>query len=328
MALSFLIWSSSGCNRHDKEQASYQSIEGETMGTTYHITFSDLERSRASGIVDSVLKVVNASLSTYDSTSYISRFNRSVNGEVAIGPGDEELVGHFRQVWDVSRSIYDQTDGAFDPSASPLFQMWGFAEKQRGDIPNSSEIDSALVLAGFDSIRYNTYKKPFKAASVNFNAVAKGYGVDCVFLALQKAGASNVMVEIGGEVRAGGKNAAGSLWRLGVNKPKEESSSMEYITVVELKDEAMATSGNYRNYFEYQGKKYSHTIDPRTGYPVEGSLKSASIIAPDCATADAFATACMVMGFEASKKLIASIPEVRAILVVEKDGILELVEVE
>ncbi|MBI1305779.1 MAG: FAD:protein FMN transferase [Bacteroidetes bacterium] len=290
-------------------------LEGETMGTTYHITLEGSEMDKMQVVVDSTLQIINASLSTYIPTSFISRFNDSENGEFVQTTGDSELEIHFQNVWNISQKCYYLSRGAFDPAASPLFRIWGFAEKKRSVLPEKMVIDSVLTEVGFDSIRFRPFHKSAKEQSVNFNAVAKGYGVDKVFEALKNSGIKNLMVEIGGEVRAEGVNPNGGVWRIGINKPEENSSPDDFITTVNLDNESMATSGNYRNYYYLNGKKYSHTVDPRTGYPTESDILSATIMAPTCAEADALATACMVLGSKQSVEMLAKTKGVKAVLI-------------
>lgn len=323
-ALIFLVGLLFGCKSPKTAEETWLKLEGEAMGTTYHITVQNVEDERAKFVVDSVLNIINEALSTYDPNSYISRFNESDSGFVISMDGDEERIKLFKAVWDVSKLNYELSEGAFDPSASPLFNIWGFAEKDRKGIPSKGQIDTARLFVGFNNTLFPNYRKLYRESSLNFNAVAKGFGVDCVLLALQKEGAENVMVEIGGEVRAIGFNDKGEAWKIGINKPQIDALTTDFIEVVELKNQSMATSGNYRNFFEHEGKRYSHTIDPRTGFPIVNDLKSVTIIANDCATADALATACMVLGAANSMRLIEKLTDVEAILITESSAGLDV----
>ncbi len=324
----FIVTSIQGCaNNQTSHDVDWVEVTGSAMGTSYQIKLSGIERERTVTIIDSVLALVDKSLSTYDSTSLISRFNDMDSGFLYHWHPDDIYYNVFVEVWDLSRQYYYITSGAFDPSASPLFQVWGFAEKERGDIPSKIEIDSLLTIVGFDSINYPSYSKAVRGGSLNFNAIAKGYGVDQLASALRHNGAENVMVEIGGEVVAIGLSPGGESWKIGINKPVEGASPKDFVDIVTLTNEAMATSGNYRNHFTYKGQTYSHTIDPRTGYPVVSDLKSATVIAETCAVADALATACMVLGEEKAIKLIESLPSVRAVLIVQRQDLLEKIRV-
>jgi FAD:protein FMN transferase len=325
-ALFVSILIASGCNHSHSPSLKWSRLQGSTMGTTYHITISDIDTEYAKQLIDSALTKLNRSLSTYDSKSYISHFNHSQNGYFSDWQHDDYQIEMFREVWDLSYKYYTMSEGAFDPSASPLFQIWGFAERERTGIPNQTAIDSILTLIGFDTINFPPYGKRNESSSLNFNAIAKGYGVDYLAGVLQVAGAKNGMIEIGGEVRAFGRNDKNEYWKIGLNEPREGAEINSYIEVVELSNRSMATSGNYRNYFVHDGVKYSHTIDPRNGHPIETDLKSVTIISKDCATADALATACMVLGSKKATELVNKLPWIDALFVKEINGNLEVIK--
>lgn len=266
-------------------------LEGNTMGTTYRVVYLDPSERDFQQSVDSILVVFNQSLSTYIQDSEISQFNQS-----------DSLVfslPFFYPVLESSRQIYDLTQGAFDPTVGPLVNLWGFGPGGP-QLKDSVNINAILPLVGFNQIQFDqrVVKKQRSGMYLDFSAIAKGYGVDVVSQFLQKRGVENFLVEIGGELVARGVNEKGELWKVGVNKPEELGRSDELYSIIALDNKGMATSGNYRNYYEADGMKFSHTIDPFTGRPVRHGLLSATVLAQDCMTADAIATALMVMGTE------------------------------
>jgi thiamine biosynthesis lipoprotein len=272
-------------------------LQGRTMGTTYSVKYLDAEGRNFQSGIDSLLVAFNLSLSTYISESEISRFNR------------EALLKYespfFYPVLKRSKEIYEKTGGGFDPTVGPLVNVWGFGPEGRQD-PSAATIDSLKQLVNYDSIFFDSVAvcKMMKGMKLDFSAIAKGYGVDVVAQYLLEKGLENLYVEIGGEVYAHGVNDRGSAWMVGVNYPTTEIEKQQTaMAIVPVKNQAVATSGNYRNYYEKDGVKYSHTISPTTGYPVTHSLLSASVFAPDCMTADAYATAFMVLGVEESRAI-------------------------
>lgn len=294
-------------------------LEGKTMGTTYHITYLDSAGNDHQQAVDSVLVAVNNSMSTYIPTSLISEFNR-MDVEAAM-PVDS----HFYLVYEVAKSAYLASDGAFDPTVMPLVNLFGFGYEKLGEV-DSAKVDSIKAYLRFDAVSVKLLHlkgdlsinkelqpaayKDIAEVQLDFSAVAKGYGVDVVGLLLESKGIQNYMVEIGGEVRARGHNASGSLWRIGIDKPQEGAAAgQEFEAIISLDNESMATSGNYRNFKEQDGKKYVHTINPKTGWPEISNTLSVSVIAKDCATADAYATTFMVMGVEKGYELATRLKE-------------------
>ena len=270
--------------------APYQSINGLVFGTVYNITYQydgDLKNE-----IEAELKRFDNSLSPFNDSSVISQVNRN-----------EEIVtdSFFQTCFNRSIEISKETKGAFDITVAPLANAWGFGFKQ-GAFPNSLMIDSLLQITGYDKVKLIDGKvvKTDPRIMLSCSAVAKGYSVDVVARLLDSKGIKNYMIDIGGEIVARGKNLRGGLWRIGINKPIDDSLSVnqEIQTILELTDVGLATSGNYRNYYYKDGKKYAHTIDPRTGYPVQHNILSSTVIAEDCMTADALATAFMVMGLE------------------------------
>jgi thiamine biosynthesis lipoprotein len=284
-------------------------FSGATMGTTYNVVYAgELQEGLQAG-VDSMLVLVNASLSTYIPTSTISRFNQAENSAWA----DEMVKINFEK----AVAIWQHTDGAFDPTVGPLVNAWGFGfQKMQGNV-DSARIDSMLPLVGMAQVQLqgDSLYKAKPGIILDFSAIAKGYGVDVVALYLESQGVKNYIVEIGGELRAAGEKAPSFKWIAGVEKPIYDQSGQqrELQMTVPLANKSMATSGNYRNFYEKDGKKYAHTIHPKTGYPSESNLLSASVVANDCMTADGYATAFMVMGFDAARSLVEATNELEAV---------------
>ncbi len=285
-------------------------MEGDTMGTTYHVVYAGENLAQLQAGVDSVLLAVNASLSTYIPTSTISRINQSTSGALL----DEAVRINFLK----SAEVWLKSDGAFDPTVGPLVNAWGFGFQKMAEQVDSNLIDSLRQFVGWEKLRLSgdSMVKP-SGVVVDFSAIAKGYGVDMVALYLESQGAKNYIVEIGGELRASGEKAKGFHWIAGIEKPIEDQSGTQRDLHLSLPliNRSMATSGNYRNFYTLNGQKYAHTIHPKTGYPALSNLLSASVVAADCMTADAYATACMVMGFEAAKSLIEREESLEAVLI-------------
>ena len=276
----------------------FHTMTGNTMGTTYHVTaqFADKKISAEDlqAQIDARLESINLSMSTYKPDSEISQFNQMKVGEKLTVSDD------FVKVYSVAKTIYDETDGAFDPTVSPLVDLWGFGGGSETGVdrkpPSDADIKKALTNVGFDKVvlKDNELSKT-AAVTLDFSAVAKGYGVDQVAKLLHDQDINNFLVEVGGEIVTDGISPRAGPWRVAVTTPKSLSNA---ISRIELKDAALATSGNYRNYFDYEGVRYSHTINPKTGYPVEHRLSSVTVIQPTAAEADAYATALLVMGVE------------------------------
>lgn len=281
-------------------------LQGQTMGTTYTVKYLDAQGRNLKPAVDSLLEVFNMSLSTYIPESEISRFNRE--GKL------KYESPFFLPVLEKSKEVWEKTEGAFDPTVGPLVNAWGFGPEGR-QTPAATTVDSLLRLVNYDSIFFDSVAacKMMKGMKLDFSAIAKGYGVDVVADFIQAKGIDNLFVEIGGEVVARGVNERGQPWRVGVNYPTEDPEEQQRAqAIIALKNQAIATSGNYRNYYELDGVKYSHTISPVTGRPVRHSLLSASVVAPNSMTADAYATAFMVMGVEKAKEVLAREKDLQA----------------
>ena len=292
-------------------------LSGKTMGTTYQIIYQDSLHRNFSREIKQILAEVNSGVNTYDPHSVISLFNQS---EESIELDIESVpVQHFLRNWQLAKEVFETTAGNFDPTVMPLVNYWGFGYdgKQLISGVDSIKVDSLKELVGFDKVLFEelSLKKEKLGIQLDFSACAKGYGIDEVGRFLEKMGCQNYFVEIGGENRARGQSPKGRQWRSGINEPRENAAVNEFITIVELPDLSLATSGNYRNFYEVNGVKYSHTINPETGFPERNTLLSASVLTKECMVADAYATAFMVMGTEKAYQLALELPEIEAILV-------------
>ena len=283
---------------------------GQTMGPiVYNVKYFDLESRNFKTQVDSVLEVFNQSLNTYIPNSEISRFNKDSIFEY--------LLPYLQTAVEKSHEIYEETEGAFDPSIGPLINTWGFGYTDEIVI-DSAVIDSLKAFVGFDKLRLakDQISKTDVRAQLDFSASAKGYAVDVVLDLLKSYGVSNAFVEIGGEVAVAGLNIEkGEPWKIGILHPNSTELETIYHSIIELTDKGMATSGNYFNYQIIDGVKYGHTISPQTGYPIQHELLSASVIAGDCHTADALATAFMVFGLDKTKSFLEKNPQYDAFLI-------------
>lgn len=290
--------------RRDRPQ-SYRTDRGMAFGTLYAVTYqhgADLHED-----IEQCLKTFDGSLSPFNDTAIISRVNRNETVKA-----DTLFANVFRRSMEISR----QTGGAFDITVAPLVNAWGFGFRD-GAFPDSGMIDSLRAFAGYEKVRLTDdgyIEKQDPRLMLTCSAVAKGYGADVVAGMLSRRGVKNYMIDIGGEVVARGRNPDGRPWRIGISKPADDSLSLnqDLQAVLRVADACIATSGNYRNYYYREGKKYGHTIDPRTGYPVQHSILSATVIARDCMSADAYATAFMVMGLDKAKQFARNHPEIDA----------------
>lgn len=299
----------------DKE---YQHRDGLVFGTVYSITYSNSDNQDLSQQITNALDAVNNSLSMFNKESVISKIN---NNQPVV------LDSLFLTVWEKGQYVSRCTDGAFDMTVAPLVDLWGFGLKNREKV-ESVAVDSVRQYVGYDLavLTDGVISKSYPEMRIDAGAIAKGYACDVVADTLEAYGCTDFCIEIGGELVVKGVNPKGANWHIAINKPLEDSLCLnrEIQDVIELTNCGMATSGNYRNYYEMDGKKYSHTIDPRTGYPVQHSLLSATIVAPDCMTADAWATACMVGGLENAKVWVKDNPEIKGYFIYEEDGVLKV----
>ncbi len=290
------------CN--PKEKKNLIIYKGTVQGSFFQIKFyAGSDSASVIDAIDSLFKVIDQTASLYDSTSLISRVNDNF---------ETELNVHFVKLFNKSQEISVATKGCFDITVGPLVRAWGFWKKKGMDL-NRKQVDSLLAFVGYNNVRLvNTGKgshilKEHPETMLDFNAIAQGYTVDVVADYFNSKQITDYLIEIGGEVRASGTKEGNVNWVVGIEKPAENSMAEQAIQEkVELKDRSMATSGNYRKYFIKDGIKYSHTIDPATGSPVNHSLLSVTVMADDCATADAYATAFMVMGLDKAKGFLKS----------------------
>ena len=280
----------------------YQKLSGQTMGTTYNITYQSTQDIKDK--VETVLKEVNAGVNHYDPNSIISKVNQAKKDWTI---EKTAISQHFYTNLHMAQKIFTVTNGAFDPTVMPLINYWGFGYTGKKPVTtvDSIKVDSLLQLVGLDKmvLSNGNIQKEKPSMQLDFSALAKGYGVDKVGEALEQQGIENYLVDIGGEVRAKGVNKRGTPWQLGINTPKAEAAFSDYLAVIALDNQSMATSGNYRNFYELNGIRYAHTINPKTGYPELNTLLSATVISKDCMTADAYATAFMTMGLEKAFKI-------------------------
>ena len=293
-------------------------FSGRTMGTTYSVAIiskTSVDVDQIQNGVDSVLAEVNRQMSTYIPESEISQFNCWESTDPFAVFGDFAFV--------VSRAldIHKLTDGAFDITVMPIVNLWGFFGARQDDWtpPPTKRLTAVLKNIGSDKLKVNGnfLRKTHPKLQVDVNAIAKGFGVDKVFDYLSNRGFDRCLVEIGGEVRCSGKNQDGNVWQIGIDKPSYGSlPGRDLQSVISLENQAMATSGDYRNFVEWNGEIFSHAIDPQTGYPVEMNVASATVIAQTCLEADALATALMVMGEKAGIELIQSLDDVSCMLII------------
>lgn len=285
---------------------------GFAQGTTYSVVYYN-EGVDLQYQVDSLLLAFDRVLSTYQETSYISKWNRN---EVA-GPDQPDM---FKEVISSAILVNEVTAGAFDITVAPLMSFWFERDWQTHSI-DSSTVDSILQFVGMQRIIKNDsgYWKETPNLALDVNAIAQGYSVDVVCRFLESQGIFNYLVEIGGELRASGTKENNESWKVGIDQPEEGNIDRELALSIELNNRAMATSGNYRKFVEIDGKKYGHTLNAVSGYPATTDVLSATVFAPNCMLADSYATACMALGFEKAKELIDNDDTLDAVLIYTND---------
>ncbi|HSQ46011.1 MAG TPA: FAD:protein FMN transferase [Lutibacter sp.] len=285
-------------------------IEGNAIGTTFTVRYLAAGSNNYEIKIDSLIAAINKSASTYIPTSDLSKINK---GDTTVSAD-----ANLQEVFTKSEKIYIETEGAFDPTVGILVNAYGFGPEKPIENLDSLKVEELLKFVGFDKVQLENgkIKKLYPEIYLDFNAIAKGYLVDMVSRMFEKNGVVNYMVEIGGEIRARGKNEKGTPWKIAIENPNTDGSR-SFATVIELRDESIATSGNYRKFkVKEDGTKYVHTINPKTGYAKESNLLSASVISKaDCADVDAYATAFMEMGFEKSTVFLKNHPELKAFLI-------------
>lgn len=320
-----LFWS---CNTSPKEKLVEYTYQVETMGTfgTIKYIHSEDNQQEINQAIDSILIMVNQSMSTYIEDSEISMYSNFFGTDDFLA-FEENLSLKFNEVLKLSDELFNLTNGAFNPLVMPLINYWGFGPNDGTIKLDSTEVNSILQCIDYNKFieaRENyTPDSSLKCFELDFSAIAKGYGVDLIAYFLNTFGIENYMVEIGGEVNCKGKNGKNKLWKIGIETPNETKRSL--YASIDIENKAMATSGNYRNFKTLDsGQKVVHIVDPNTGYSVNSNLLSATIIANDCATADALATACMVMGVKDCFNLIENTPDIDCFLIYsDEDGTLK-----
>lgn len=286
----------------------YQHDEGRIFGTTYHITYQSDDNLKKE--IEETLKAVDQEFSMFNPQSTVALINEGKR---------PTLSDDFLEVYQLAQQVNEESDGAFDITVTPLVNAWGFGFKNQ-QMPNNHQIDSLRRLVGMEHVslagakgsQYVRFQRP--RMMLDFSAIAKGYGTDRVARLLMSHDVANFMVEIGGEVYAKGNSEKRLPWRIGVSKPVDDpdNDAQELETVLNVTNQAMATSGNYRNFYYKGGRKYAHTIDPKTGRPVQHSLLSATVLAPTCAEADAYATSFMVMGLDKARQVLERKKQLKA----------------
>jgi len=300
----------------ENEQNNLKILEGDAIGTTFSIRYLDTTNKTFNTKIDSLIKAVNKSVSTYIPTSDISKINK----------GDTSIVvdEFFKEIFFKSEKIYNETNGDFDPTVGILVNAWGFGPEKAINNLDSVKIQELLKFVGFDkvSLKNGSVKKMYPEIYFDFNAIAKGYLVDVFGRLFEQDTIKNYMIEIGGEIRARGVNQHGEFWRIAIENPNEDGTR-SFATTIQLQNESMATSGNYRKFWTTEeGGKYVHTINTKTGYATASNLLSASVISKsDCADVDGYATAFMAMGLEKSQEFLANHKELKAFLIyADKNG--------
>ncbi len=313
-SISFLL----SCSQHPSTEKGF-SFSGKTQGTTYSIIIAEDALHFSQTEIEELLAEFDTVFSTYIEESHISRLNRSTEKYVF-----KDQYTFFKTCYELSQEAYSTSGGLFDPSVYSLVKEWGFFNKDE-NVPGSSQIDSILSFTGFekgrhhsvtfkdDTVFFTKYDPRFK---LDFNGIAQGYSVDVIADFIESRGHENYYVEIGGELRVRGKNRENQQWKIGIDTPSETNTgdNREIITTLSISDCGMATSGNYRNFFEKDGRKYGHTLHPKTGMPVYTDVLSATVIAPNAALADAYATVCMILGKQKSIEFIKNLPQIKIVL--------------
>lgn len=300
------------CKKTPEQYLNYTS--GDAFGTTFSVQFIDKNEIDLSASYDSIINVINTSMSTYQNDSDISKIN--------FGDTTVSVDNHFKNVFNTSKRIYKETEGVFDPTVGVLVNAWDFGPEGKIVALDSLKIDSLLISVGLDKVilQDNKIVKQYPTTFIDFNALAKGYAVDVFAEFLEAKNFENYLVEIGGEIRGKGSNLIKvKPWKIGVEDPNFDQTQ-SYSKVLSLKNEAMATSGSYRKFkLDENGNRYAHIIDTKTGYPHKSNLLSVSILAKTCMEADAYATALMSMGLERSKQFLNKHPELKVYFIYEDD---------
>jgi len=309
-----LIFTTSSCKKNEEKQPA--KLKGLAFGTTFHIIYYDTDNRDFTKQIDSLFHKVNKSLSTYISTSDISKINQ----------GDTTIVvdAYFTEVYQKSLKIYNETEGVFDPTIGALVNTWGFGPEKQLRIPDSLQIDKLLRLVGFNNVELENGRiiKKYDGIYFDFNAIAKGYAIDIIGRFFESENIADYLIEIGGELRVRGINKnKNELWEMGIENPNFDGTR-SLRKIVNLKNESSATSGSYRKFKidSVTGKKYAHILNTKTGYPAYNNLLSATVIAKlDCADVDAYTTALMAMSLDEATSFLAKHPELKGFLIYSDD---------
>lgn len=291
----------------------YRYAEGKIFGTFYHVSYASGEDLKEE--IRRQMESVNASLSMFNPGSVIARLNRNET---------DTTDALFQRMYSAALQVNRKTGGAFDITVGPLVNAWGFGYKQNA-FPDSARIDTLRQFVGMDLLTLSEegkLQKKYPEITLDASSIAKGLGVDLVAEYFESKGVNDYMVEIGGEVRVKGKSNKNRLWRIGIDRPEEDATAQNHRLqmIVGLNQGALATSGNYRNFYLHDGKKYAHTINPRTGYPVQTEIVSASVYASACMEADAYATAFMVLGLQKARQIVLADPGLEGAFIYLEEG--------
>lgn len=309
-----IIFVSVGCTDNHKKV-----LSGDVFGTYYAITYLGKDIRGLSEEIDSIFHKVNLEFSTFDTNSLMSKINKN---EISV------LTENQQYIFQLSKEIHQLTEGAFDPTLLPLIEFWGFRDL-KNDKMDTLGLDSVMQFVGIENVSTDDGILIKKNGNIrfSFDAIAKGYAVDLVAAHLKRRGCDNFVVDIGGEIVTFGKNG-NDFWKVGIQTPTQTADGpIESTYVFESQDYAIATSGNYRNYIETGNGRYSHILNPATGFSEKSNLLSVSVIAPNCATADAYATAFMVMGMVKTKRFVSQHPELKVYFIYDEDGVFKTASV-
>ena len=330
LSFTFIIFIFIGLASCIVKEHEYYKLSGPTMGTKYHITVQTKNPDKIKNTIDSILVDFNLSMSAYIDTSTVSFFNAS-ESKYCFDPRKDP---YFEPIFIKSKEVYKNTGGAFDPSIAPLVNYYGFGYKEKKKLKETDSlvVKELLKLLLFDSLQLQKDSsgllcliKPNKKVMLDFNSLSPGYAVDIIASFLDRQGILNYMIELGGEIRARGVSDKKKEWVIGINKPTESSTETEIELPLLISNKSLATSGNYRNAYESKGQKFAHIINPFTGLSHPTDILCATVIADDCITADAYATAFMVLGLEKSLLLANEIKGIDACFIydIEGDGVFE-----
>jgi len=322
--LLLLVLFNSCSSGENKVETNFAVIQGEAQGTTYTIQLVGEGKKVSKSEIDKLLNNFDASLSTYEPSSYITQFN---NASFFYAFPDKD--NYFKKCLEKSQFVYDLSNGAFDPTVFPLIEAWGFFKDLKTPL-TKQKADSIIAFVSFEKDKIISYKcqndsvilhKRDERLKLDFNAIAQGLAVDIIADLLTSKGYKNFYTEIGGEIRVAGTNREGNKWRIGIDTPKTEGER-SIQKVLPVTNKSIATSGNYRKFYEVDGEKYAHTIDPKTGMQVQHSLLSATVLAKECAIADGFATVFMVLGLDKTKQFLKENPNlgIEVFLIFDEKG--------